>query len=59
MRKIFIDGGANKGQSTRAFLKQWPKSKEFEIYMFEGKAPSTALMGMFRKFSRFIKIISI
>ena len=27
----------------------------FEIYMFEGKAPSTALMGMFRKFSRFIK----
>lgn len=35
MRKIFIDGGANKGQSTRAFLKQWPNSKEFEIYMFE------------------------
>ena len=27
----------------------------FEIYMFEGKAPSTALQEMFRKFSRFIK----
>ena len=27
----------------------------FEIYMYEGKAPSTALTKMFRKFSRFIK----
>ena len=27
----------------------------FEIYMYEGKAPSTALIEMFRKFSRFIK----
>ena len=27
----------------------------FEIYLFEGKAPSTALQEMFRKFSRFIK----
>ena len=35
MRKVFIDGGANKGQSTKKFLKEWPNSKEFEIYMFE------------------------
>ena len=35
MRKIFIDGGANQGQSTRAFLKQWPRSMEYEIFMFE------------------------
>ena len=27
----------------------------FEIYMFEGKAPSTKLQAMFTKFSRFIK----
>jgi len=37
MKKIFIDGGANIGQSTRSFLKQWPESETFEIYMFEPK----------------------
>jgi len=35
MRKIFIDGGANIGQSTKTFLSQWPNSSEYEIYMFE------------------------
>lgn len=35
MRKVFIDGGANKGQSTAKFLKEWPNSNEFEIFMFE------------------------
>jgi len=35
MRKIFIDGGANKGQSTRSFLREWPNAKDFEIFMFE------------------------
>jgi len=35
MRKIFIDGGANIGQSTQAFLSEWPDSEQYEIYMFE------------------------
>lgn len=35
MRKIFIDGGANIGQSTKIFLSEWPNSEEYEIYMFE------------------------
>tara|TARA_A100001391_G_scaffold203543_1_gene196196 strand:- start:16 stop:657 length:642 start_codon:yes stop_codon:yes gene_type:complete len=43
MRKIFIDGGANRGQSTKTFLKQWPNSKEFEIFMFE-PGPEGAIM---------------
>ena len=34
-RKIFIDGGANKGQSTDKFLKYTPDSNKFEVYMFE------------------------
>ena len=34
-RKIFIDGGANIGQSTKAFLDQWPESEQYWIYMFE------------------------
>ena len=35
MRRIFIDGGANRGQSRSAFLRQWPNSEEFDIHMFE------------------------
>ena len=34
MRKIFIDGGANKGQSTQKFIECFNDSKEYEIYMF-------------------------
>ena len=41
MRKVFIDGGANKGQSTKKFLSVWPDSDQYEIFMFEpnSKAP--------------------
>lgn len=35
MRKIFIDGGANEGQSTDKWIKHISDSKEFEIYMIE------------------------
>ena len=44
MRKIFIDGGANKGQSRAAFLQGWPDAKEYEIHMFE--ADSGAAKGL-------------
>ena len=49
-RKIFIDGGANKGQSTEAFLSQWPKSEDFEVYMFE---PDVASIKMIKSKSFF------
>jgi FkbM family methyltransferase len=35
MRKIFIDGGGNNGNSIEMFLRQYPNSHEFEIYSFE------------------------
>jgi hypothetical protein len=35
VRKIFIDCGANEGQSINSFLKEFPDSKEFEIFSFE------------------------
>ena len=39
MRKIFIDGGANKGQSTENFISRFSEFKlepeNWEIYMME------------------------
>lgn len=35
MRKIFIDGGANLGQSTEAFCNQKDVLKDYEIFCFE------------------------
>jgi FkbM family methyltransferase len=35
MKKVFIDGGANIGQSTKAFQSEWPNSEQYEVYMFE------------------------
>ncbi len=35
MKKIFVDLGANKGQSVDWFLEKYPNAKEFEIHMFE------------------------
>jgi FkbM family methyltransferase len=35
MRKIFIDGGANNGNSIELFLDKYPNSNEFEIHSFE------------------------
>jgi len=38
MRKVFIDAGANVGQSARAFIKQWPQAHEYKIYCFEASS---------------------
>lgn len=35
MRKIFIDGGAHKGESVDLFYKLYPDAKEYEIHSFE------------------------
>jgi FkbM family methyltransferase len=35
MRKVFIDGGANMGQSIEAFCNHYPHAEEFEIHSFE------------------------
>jgi FkbM family methyltransferase len=35
MRKIFIDGGANLGQSTEAFCNERDSLKDYEIFCFE------------------------
>tara|TARA_R100001510_G_C7633752_1_gene192262 strand:+ start:311 stop:976 length:666 start_codon:yes stop_codon:yes gene_type:complete len=34
-KNVFFDGGANKGQSLQAFMKNWPNSKNFEIHCYE------------------------
>ena len=34
-RKIFIDAGANIGQSVNNFMKYWKDWEEYEIYSFE------------------------
>ena len=43
MRKIFIDGGANIGQSISAFCNHFPNSEEFEIYSFEASQTTSIL----------------
>tara|TARA_B100000282_G_C31657657_1_gene456017 strand:+ start:357 stop:980 length:624 start_codon:yes stop_codon:yes gene_type:complete len=45
MRKIFIDGGANIGQSTKNFLNQWPEAEQFEIFMFEPNSSPPKIWG--------------
>jgi len=35
MRKVFIDGGANVGQSIEAFCNHYPNAEEYEIHSFE------------------------
>ena len=35
MRKVFIDAGANVGQSIEAFCNHYPNAEEFEIHSFE------------------------
>jgi FkbM family methyltransferase len=38
MRKIFLDCGAHEATSVKRFKKEYPGSKEYEIYSFEGMA---------------------
>jgi len=35
VRKVFIDGGANKGQSIDQFVNHHPEASEYEIHSFE------------------------
>ena len=35
MRKVFLDGGANVGNSIDLFLSKYPNSTEYEIFSFE------------------------
>ena len=35
MKKVFIDCGANKGQSIDLFVNSWDDAKEYEIHSFE------------------------
>jgi len=38
VKKIFIDAGANTGQSFKTFVKNYPDAKEYKIYAFEPSA---------------------
>jgi FkbM family methyltransferase len=44
MRKIFIDGGANVGQSLEAFCKGQPDIGEYEIFCFEASQDSLKIL---------------
>jgi FkbM family methyltransferase len=52
MRKIFIDGGANKGQSTKSFIERYSEfnfddtwsSEDWEIYMIEPQTGCSELI---------------
>ncbi len=35
MKKVFIDAGANRGQSIDNFIKHWPDWQEYDIHSFE------------------------
>jgi FkbM family methyltransferase len=35
MKKVFIDGGGNNGNSIKFFLQNYPNASEFEIHSFE------------------------
>ena len=43
MRKIIIDGGANIGQSTKAFCRALPDISEYEIFCFEASQSDNIL----------------
>tara|TARA_R100000152_G_C6773215_1_gene200446 strand:+ start:443 stop:1276 length:834 start_codon:yes stop_codon:yes gene_type:complete len=44
MRKIFIDGGANVGQSLEAFCKGQPDIGEYEVFCFEASQDSLQIL---------------
>lgn len=57
MRKIFIDGGANNGNSITLFLNKFPNAKEYEIFSFECNPKLVRILK--NKFSSKAKIISL
>ena len=58
MRKIFLDCGANRGQSINAFLKEFPNSNEFEIFSFEASKSEEILSSLNNYKSEKIKIFN-
>jgi FkbM family methyltransferase len=48
MRKIFLDCGANEGESVARFEKLFPDHREFEIFCFEPCEKSTAKINQSR-----------
>ncbi len=44
MRKVFIDAGANVGQSIEAFCNHYPNAEEFEIHSFEPSQDLTNIL---------------
>ena len=58
-KKIFIDCGANKGQSINAFLREFPDSKEFEIFSFEASKNKEILSSLNNYKSEKIKIFNL
>ena len=58
MRKIFLDCGANRGQSINAFLKEFPNSNEFEIFSFEPSKSEEILSSLNNYKSEKIKIFN-
>ena len=58
MRKIFLDCGANRGQSINAFLKEFPNSNEFEIFSFEPGRSEEILSSLYKFKSEKIKIFN-
>jgi len=52
MNKIFIDCGANRGQSIELFLKNWDDAADFNIYSFEcstSKKLQTAIQNVIKE----------
>lgn len=56
MRKIFIDGGANIGQSVLVFYSKWEDASEYEIHSFE---PNIILRESFLKNTKNFKNITL
>jgi len=63
MRKVFIDGGANIGQSIEAFCNHYPNAEEFEIHSFEASQddmnilkPLNRVANEFRDKTRGVKV---
>jgi len=43
-RRVFIDAGANQGQSIEAFLKEFPEAEKYDIHAFEPGIPFLELV---------------
>jgi FkbM family methyltransferase len=53
MKKVFIDCGANVGQSIDNFIKKWPDWEEYEMHSFEANPRLTQHFLRFSKITNF------